>query len=197
MTLMVSFYWLTTYVFISLCEIWCITRRHTYSTDPLPHSLCLYKSKSTRPPRAGTEWVTAGAVCVCVCVSSVRPSLVGPHAAALLSADGCCRIQAPCAPLQMCQISSSILLSLPDAHTRTADAPLRLLDTQLSVKVAHHPQRYVNCFWKTLSDVCFSARSRFRRLEWDAVEPLLRILRILFIPSSYLSLSTDMTFILE
>ncbi|KAI4825559.1 hypothetical protein KUCAC02_021239, partial [Chaenocephalus aceratus] len=54
---------------------------------------------------------------------------------------GCCRIQAPCAPLQMCQISSSILLSLPDAHTRTADAPLRFLDTQLSVKVAHHPQR--------------------------------------------------------
>ncbi|KAK1887410.1 Rab GTPase-activating protein 1, partial [Dissostichus eleginoides] len=57
------------------------------------------------------------------------------------NADGCCRIQARYAPLQMCQISSSILLSLPDAHTGTADSPLRFLDTQLSDKVAHHPQR--------------------------------------------------------
>lgn len=103
-------------------------------------------AKAVHPHRPGSEWVTAGAVCVCVCL--VRPSLVGVHAAGLSSADGCCRIPVLCAPppgcvpLQMCQISS-VLLCPPDAHKHThagtADAPLRFLDAQHSAKVARHP----------------------------------------------------------
>lgn len=46
----------------------------------------------------------------------------------------------------------SSCLRLTHTHTRTADAPLRFLDTQVSGKVASHPQRYVNCLWNTPTD---------------------------------------------
>lgn len=106
-------------------------------------------AKAVHPPTPPWQWMSYCWCSVCVCVCLVRPSLVGVHAAGLSSADGCCRIPVLCAPppgcvpLQMCQISSSVLLCPPDAHKHThastADAPLRFLDAQHSAKVARHP----------------------------------------------------------
>ena len=120
--------WLTVDVCIQRCEIWCRTAlththahtlRHTQHRAAVPLPPPLTKAPTTHTAPAVNELLLVQ------CVSLVRPSLVGPHAARRLSADGCCRIPARCAPppgcvaLQMCQISSSVLLSPPDAHAHT------------------------------------------------------------------------------
>lgn len=162
-----------------------ITRTHRTELLFLSFSLCLQK-QSTHPHRLGSEWVTAGAVC--------EPGAPLPGWTARRCST-VCRLMLPHLDAQR---STSRLRSSPNVpnlllcppvsawrtHTRTADAPLRFLDTQVSCKVAAHPQRYVNCLWNTPTDVrcmfffCFlhgvGCDGRF--LECVAVERPLSIL---------------------
>jgi len=100
------------------------------------------------------------------CVSPVRPSPVGPHAAARLSADRCCRIPARSAPppprpspnvptLLLCPaVSTWRTQTRTHAHTHT---PTLSIDTRHSGEVAHRPPRYVKLSPTNIPTVCFSA----------------------------------------